>query len=198
MRDAAHSLRTRLTIARGHLNLADEAFRPGEARDDVRVALDELRRLSAISASLLLLCTAEDPTFLSLRDVEVCKLLRDVAARWQTATRRPVTVEADCALTVRVDEERIRCALDALIENALRGTEHGGQVRLAARRDGPDVVLEVRDGGSGVPAWAREQIFDATPWRRRWRSGRPARPRCRPRSAPRYGASRSRGHGPPA
>jgi signal transduction histidine kinase len=37
VRDAAHGLRTPLTIARGHLELADQALAPGAPRDDVRV-----------------------------------------------------------------------------------------------------------------------------------------------------------------
>src|SRR6185295_1024575 len=64
IRDAAHGLRTPLTIARGHLDLVGERLPDGPERDDVAVALDELRRLSAMSDSLLLLSTADDPSFL--------------------------------------------------------------------------------------------------------------------------------------
>jgi signal transduction histidine kinase len=113
-----------------------------------------------MSDSLLLLCTAEDPTFLSVREIDAAALLRDVAARWQAASRRPVGVDVAGALTVLADEERIRCALDALIENALQATESAGKVTLGLRSEGAAVVLEVRDSGPGVPAWAREKVFD--------------------------------------
>jgi len=161
VRDAAHGLRTPLTIARGHLELADGELPAGGARDDVRVALDELRRLSAMSDSLLLLTTAEDPTFLTVATLDAGALVADVGARWRAATGRAIAVHAvGGALLVRGDEERLRCALDALIENALRATEDGGEVALAARPDGEAVVIEVRDGGRGVPAWAQGKIFD--------------------------------------
>ena len=61
---------------------------------------------------------------------------------------------------MRGDDERLRCALDALIENALRATEDGGEIALAARPDGEAVVIEVRDGGRGVPEWAQNKVFD--------------------------------------
>ena len=88
------------------------------------------------------------------------ELLRDIAFRWQVAARRTVGVDVPRQLSARVDEERIRCALDALIENALRATAGRGEVTLAARPEGADVVLEARDSGPGVPASAREQVFE--------------------------------------
>jgi signal transduction histidine kinase len=161
VRDAAHGLRTPLTIARGHLELADGELPAGGARDDVRVALDELCRLSAMSDSLLLLTTAEDPTFLAMATVDAGALVADVAARWQAATGRAIAVDpSGGALLVRGDDERLRCALDALIENALRATEDGGEITVAARPDGEAVVIEVRDSGRGVPAWAQGKVFD--------------------------------------
>jgi two-component system, OmpR family, sensor kinase len=160
VRDAAHSLRTPLTIARGHLELVTERLPEGPERDDVGVALDELRRLSAMSDSLLLLSTADDPRFLSRRALDVGDLLADVAARWRAASGRPVGIDVAGAFTVRADEDRLRCALDALVENALRATERGGAVTVGARRDPLGVAIEVRDDGPGVPEEARERIFD--------------------------------------
>jgi signal transduction histidine kinase len=160
VRDAAHSLRTPLTIARGHLELVEDGLPDSPERDDVAVALDELRRLSALSDRLLLLCTADEPRFLTRSRLDVGDLLGDVAARWQTASRRPIGLDVAGAFTIRADEDRLRYALDALIENALRATESGGDVALGARADGDRVAIEVRDTGPGVPAEEQERIFD--------------------------------------
>jgi signal transduction histidine kinase len=158
--DAAHGLRTPLTIARGHLELVGERLPDGPERDDVSVALDELRRLSRMSDSLLLLSTADDPRFLTRLPLDVGGLLEDIAARWEAATGRTVVVDMRGSCMVRADEDRLRCALDALVENALRATEGGGGVELGAREDALGVAIEVRDSGPGVPAGARERIFD--------------------------------------
>jgi signal transduction histidine kinase len=158
--DAAHSLRTPLTIARGHLELVDEHLPDGPERDDVGVALDELRRLSRLSDSLLLLSTAEDPRFLSCLPLDVGSLVGDIAVRWEAATGRPVGIDVGGSFVVRADEDRLRAALDALVENALRATERAGDVELGARQDALGVAIEVRDTGPGVPADAQERIFD--------------------------------------
>jgi len=56
MRDAAHSLRTPLTVAQGHAEFLLAGLEPAtQNHDDGAVMLDELRRLSRIADQLLLL-----------------------------------------------------------------------------------------------------------------------------------------------
>jgi signal transduction histidine kinase len=47
-----------------------------------------------------------------------------------------------------------------LIQNALVHTPEGTAVDVRARREGPQVVIEVSDEGPGVPASMRARIFD--------------------------------------
>ena len=54
VRDAAHELRTPITIARGHTELIRDAMLMGsQERDDADTVLEELRRLSRITDRLL-------------------------------------------------------------------------------------------------------------------------------------------------
>ena len=53
-------------------------------------------------------------------------------------------------LPVHVDPQRLRQAVDGLLENALRMTPRGAPVVLAVRAEGMVAVLEVRDGGPGL------------------------------------------------
>ena len=53
-----------------------------------------------------------------------------------------------------VDGDRIRQAVDNLLDNALRFAPRGSVIVLAARADGPDLGIEVRDDGPGfVPGF---------------------------------------------
>ena len=47
-----------------------------------------------------------------------------------------------------------------LIDNALDAVARGGQVRVAAVRDGENVVVRVLDDGPGISAEIRDRIFD--------------------------------------
>jgi signal transduction histidine kinase len=161
MREAAHTLRTPLTVAQGHAEFVLEDLEPGtQSHDDATVLLDELRRLARISNQLLLLATAEREDPLLMAPVALDRLAADVARRFAHATGRHVTVDAPEAVTVLADEERLRHALDALVENALYATEDGGTVTVGARVHDGRAVLEVVDTGTGIAHADRKRIFE--------------------------------------
>jgi signal transduction histidine kinase len=62
--------------------------------------------------------------------------------------------------TVLADAERLGVALDALIENAVNHTKEDDAIELETyRRDG-QVVVSIRDTGTGIPPEDLERIFD--------------------------------------
>jgi len=87
MRDAAHSLRTPLTVAQGHAEFLLAGLEPGtQNHDDGAVMLDELRRLSRIADQLLLLSAVGHADALLLAPVRVDQLACEAARRWSAAS----------------------------------------------------------------------------------------------------------------
>ncbi len=157
LHDVSHELRTPVTIARGHLELHGRA--EGDA-PELAVALDELARIERIIARLLLLAKAERPDFLAVQEVDVEPFLEDVFMRWSEVAPRVWRLGTLARGRLRADEEAVRAALDALLENAVKFTDASEPIELRAVGLGDDVVLEVADGGSGVPEDALERIFE--------------------------------------
>ncbi len=156
--DASHELRTPMTIARGHLELAHAH---GIQTPEIDVALDELGRIDSILKRLLLLATADQPDFVSMTRVELEPLLEDVFMRWAELAPRGWQLGELASGTVRADTDRLRAALDALLENAVKYSAPGARIELRARRTGPGrVAIEVQDEGYGVPEAALSRIFD--------------------------------------
>ncbi len=156
--DASHELRTPVTIARGHLELL-RAGDPGSA--ELAVALDELGRMDAIIERLLLLATAGHPDFLQISQVEVEPFLEELFMRWSEVARRSWRLGPLPDGALAVDPERIRAALDALLENAVKYSQEGDAIELRARRVGPaEIVIEVADEGCGIPREALARIFE--------------------------------------
>jgi signal transduction histidine kinase len=155
--DASHELRTPITIARGHLELLrwEEPDSP-----ELDVALDELSRMEGIIERLLLLARAEQPDFLVPVDIDLEVFLEDVFMRWSEVAARAWRLEIDVVGIVRADPDALRSALDALLENAVKYTEPSDTVELRAWAAGGEIVIEVADEGSGVPAEAVDRIFD--------------------------------------
>jgi signal transduction histidine kinase len=155
--DASHELRTPVTIARGHLELLRR--RTGHTAE-IEVALDELSRIDAITARLLLLATIDQPDFVQPVEIELEPLLEEVFMRWSEAAPRSWRLGPLADGSLVVDPERLRVALDALIENAIKYSEPSATIELSARRDGPTgVSIEVHDEGRGVPAESLSRIF---------------------------------------
>lgn len=72
---------------------------------------------------------------------------------------------SDEVMPVRIDAQMMRRALDNLVRNAVQAvaaepSTAGGRVIVAARLEGSNAVLEVRDDGPGIPEAARARVFD--------------------------------------
>ena len=150
--DASHELRSPLAILRGELELA---ARPGRSAAElataVRSSAEEADRLIRITDSLLLLARG-DAGGLGLRRSQTD--LRDLFGRSVSAAGASLaTAGVSCRIDVPpgtragVDPDRIRQAVDNLLGNALRFAPAGSAIVVAAREDGPDIRIEVRDGG---------------------------------------------------
>jgi len=156
--DAAHELRSPLASMRTQLDVSRRLEGPTPVTDDL---LADVQRLSVLVEDLLLLARLDaagsgaDP----VPATAVAPLVAEVSRRYATA-RVPVTASgtgpgrADVA--VRADD--LRRALVNLLDNAVRHARTAVQVGL--RADGPLVVVEVSDDGTGIPAADRDRVFE--------------------------------------
>jgi signal transduction histidine kinase len=157
LEDVSHELRTPVTITRGHLELLRGQV--GEA-PELAVALDELGRIERIIARLLMLAKARQAEFVVVEDVDVQAFLDDLFMRWSEIAPRRWVLGPVTAGRLAADEEALRAALDALLENAVKHTEPHQAIELRATGLGDEIVIEVADEGSGVPPEAADRIFD--------------------------------------
>ena len=156
--DASHELRTPATIARGHLELLRRQVGPAPELD---VALDELARMDAILERLFVLAEADQPDFVITTEVDLEPLLEDIFMRWSEVAPRAWRLGPLVQGRLLVDVGRLRTALDALLENAVKYSEPRTAIELRALYEGGGrVSIEVEDEGCGIPEPALERIFD--------------------------------------
>ena len=158
LHDASHELRTPVTIARGHLEVLRRAN--GKPAPEIDVALDELQRIEQILERLLLLAKADQPDFVVLEEIDLEPFLEDVFMRWSEVAPRAWRLGRVTDGLLKVDPEGLRCALDALLENAVKYTDPGDEISLRSMRSGSGVLIEIEDGGCGIPPDALGQIWD--------------------------------------
>jgi signal transduction histidine kinase len=158
LHDASHELRTPVTIARGHLEVLRRTN--GQTAPEIDVALDELKRIEQILERLLLLAKADQPDFVVLEPVDLEPFIEDVFMRWSEVAPRTWRLGALASGRLRVDQEALRCLLDALLENAVKYSDQGDPIEIRSRSTYDEVVIEVEDGGCGIAPEALTSIFE--------------------------------------
>ncbi len=146
-RMTSHELRSPLTIATGYVDQLLVGEPSEDRRDDLRTVRDELARLARVSERLLRAVTLdlgapEEPT-----DARV--LLEEVRRRWDVVVDRDLVVVSELR-TVPINAERLRAALDTLMENSVRYTRQGDRICLFSRAVGGYAEVGVTDAGSGL------------------------------------------------
>ncbi|MBV9384528.1 MAG: HAMP domain-containing histidine kinase [Streptosporangiaceae bacterium] len=162
LQDAAHQLRTPITIALGHAELLASDLTGQQEGNDIQVVLGELNRLRRIAERLLVIAASEDPEFLRPEPVALDRLTMEIIRRWRPTAERNWQLGRLDPVTVYADRERLGLAIDALLENAVRHTGTDDVIRLSVIRGWPGrpVRMIVADSGSGVPASQLHLIFD--------------------------------------
>ena len=150
--NASHELRTPLTNLQGYLEaLRDGVLPPDPATfDSLR---EEVDRLTRLAASLDVLAGAGIERG-AAGDVDVGATVRasaDLVA--PVLARRSITlvVDAEPGLLVRARADELTQVLANLLQNAVRYTPSGGEVRVQAARADDGVRVTVANTGPGIP-----------------------------------------------
>lgn len=183
--NASHELRTPLSAIRAAVETlmqVDPAQDADIAKDFLAVIDRHSERMQAMVADLLDLSRLEsasrqfEPASINLREV-----LNDLRTRFDEKVRaRRLHWEAevpDALSSVVVNPYLLRLVLDNLVDNAIKFTDPGGQVRVACRRiDGEPnapshIAIEVSDTGCGIPEAEQNRVFERFYQVERARSG---------------------------
>jgi signal transduction histidine kinase len=168
--DAAHEIGTPLTALQADLELVDlHAESPDEKRLIGR-ALQQADRLGDLASDLLRLSRLEAMDALSGPEgIDLGALSRQLAdAVASRADQAGIELVVDLPagpVPVSANLERLRTAIEYLLDNALKFTPAGGSVTIGLRADHaapgrPAAVISVSDTGIGIPADDLPGLFE--------------------------------------
>ena len=163
--DASHELRTPLTAIKGQVEVALSRDRDAEGYRRVLQAVnEESDRLIRLAASLLTLARADaGGVALSRERLELPGLVSAVAeqvARSAQAKGVRLVAADGPLLAILADEDMVIQLLLNLLDNAVKYTESGGQVRLSWKAVDGTAEISVSDTGTGIAAEHLPHIFD--------------------------------------
>jgi signal transduction histidine kinase len=177
--NVSHELRTPLTAIQGYTEAMDEGLL-GEVtvqqRDAFKVVQRNSRRLMGMIDQLLAFSRLDAPDALGSNDAGGARFepaafdLAEVAAQVVGSVRAGSGAARDLRLEVPPgegglppvwgDPGRIAQVLENLVTNAVKFTPAGGEIRVRLSRCGEEAEVAVADRGIGIPAAARERIFE--------------------------------------
>ena len=166
--NVSHDLRTPLASLTGYLEtliLKDKTLSSSERREYLETASRHADRLTKLVYDLFELAKLETHELTPHREpFLLTELIQDVLQKFKLrAVQANVTIETDDAPDmpfVEADIGMIERVLDNLIDNALQHTPSGGSIHLSMDSKNSEVIVKVRDTGSGISADVLPHIFD--------------------------------------
>ncbi|MET0863059.1 MAG: HAMP domain-containing sensor histidine kinase, partial [Nakamurella sp.] len=180
----SHELRTPLAGIIGQAQaLADELVPFDEQAEVGRNITGEAARLERLVSDLLDLARLGADRFaVDLAPTDLVALVTEMGRVWQArcdgrgvplVIELPSSRSGPASVGVVTDSRRVRQVLDGLAENALRLLAPGRPLVLHLGVEGPDAVLQVRDGGPGLTPADYPVAFDQGVLHARYRNTRP-------------------------
>jgi signal transduction histidine kinase len=165
MADAAHELRTPVSVVKGHAEVA--LRRPRQVPDyvDALGAIHaEAGRLASVLENVLMISRTDAGAWPIAHE---SVFLDDIALDAADAARAlgeqksvQVTVEHLDEVAMRGDPGLLRQLMMILLDNAVKFTPEGGSVEISVTREADEGILSVRDTGPGIPAEMVPQVFE--------------------------------------
>jgi signal transduction histidine kinase len=165
-RDTSHAIRTPVTIARGHVELAVTAARATRQRNDLEVTLRQLDRMSVLSNRLLALAQLDAGEVLPAQRLDLARFVEEIAENWSAEPGRTWVVDSGTGAAVQADPVWLALAVDALIENAVHFTGEGGRIEIRTAASPSTCSIVVADDGLGIDPADLDHVFDRF-WHRR-------------------------------
>ena len=164
----SHELRTPLAAIYGSaitLNREDIDLQQDVSAKLLNVIVDESARLTGIVNDLLLASQLDTGRLQAhIASCDARALGESVVAAARTHLPKGVRVELepvpDGVPAVAADEAQLRQVLDNLLDNAVKYSPGGGDIRLTVEAADDAVRFSVADAGLGIPTVEQSRIFE--------------------------------------
>lgn len=163
--DASHELRTPLTVIQSNVEVLKMKEGQILEEDDKWLGniASECDTMARLISELLLIAQADYKKVVLIKEVfdlsALCVEVYDLM--YELAKDKDIKLKCDIIENVeyRGDEEKIKQAMRILIDNAIKYTPGGGEVKLSLRDGKRHMYIAVSDTGIGLSEDAKRKIF---------------------------------------
>jgi PAS domain S-box-containing protein len=166
--DASHDLRTPLSVMRTSLYLLKRTmpevqFEKGQSH--VQLLDEQIKRIETLLNDLLTMSNLDraDADTFEFRSCDLNILIKQILADYEDnidEKKHNVELVQGAVPNIQADTQKLRRALEAIIDNAINYTPDGGHITITTLKSEVDVIVEVKDNGIGINAVDLPHIFD--------------------------------------
>lgn len=165
LRSISHDLRTPLCSISGN---ADTLLHNSDCLDeDTKHRIytdiyDDSEWLTGVVENLLYVTRLNDGRLkLNLSDQLADEVIAEAVSHLcRKSAEHTITVQCEDLLLVRMDAQLIIQVLVNLIDNAIKYTSAGSEIRISAQKQGNYAIFNVSDNGNGIPDDVKPHIFE--------------------------------------
>lgn len=163
--DAAHELRTPLAALKTHAQVALKSDNADDINKALEKVIESVDRSSHVVAQLLTLSRlGEEEALIDVKPVDLHKLATEIIAYLA-----PHALEKDVEIELAPPPEQaivmgndtaLGILIRNIVDNAIRYTPTGGEVKVTILDAGTQIIFRVTDTGTGIPLELRERVFE--------------------------------------
>lgn len=165
----SHELRTPVSHLKGYLGIINDEegqqLSASERDQCMEIILNAVDELEEIVTKMHNLDDSENGKLnLKTEPVEINGLIKQIVQEYKHFTiKREQLLEFKSAmpgLSIHVDQSQIKSVLRELLQNAIKFTQDGGEIKVSTEVEGEYCVINVRDNGIGIELSEQGRIFE--------------------------------------
>lgn len=162
--NVSHEFKTPLASIQGFAKLLqDESLSAEDKREYTQIIIDETSRLTKLSSNILRLTKLENQTTIGKKsrfsiDEQIRKIILMLEPEW---SKKEIDLDIDLEDILYVgNEELMGQVWQNVINNAIKFTPVGGNIKVRLFRSDNGIVVKISDDGPCIPADKIEKIFE--------------------------------------
>jgi signal transduction histidine kinase len=162
--DASHELRTPISVIQGYANLLDRWGKHDEKtmQEAIDAIKSETENMKSLVEQLLFLARGDNETIHMVKTVfDSGKVVEEIVRETRLIDpAHTFAIEVDGPAYIEADQQLIKQALRILVDNSIKYTPSGGEIRLKVKKEEGKVKIQVQDSGIGIAPEDVARIFD--------------------------------------
>ena len=163
--DASHELRTPLTVLKGQNELIlNKQRKPEEYQEVISSNLEEINYMSKVLEDLFVLSKSdENQVNLDYKPVDLRALVEEVCKHAEILAEEKnikIIIAFLEPIEIKGDEVRLRQMVWNVLQNGIKYTQQGGELKISLQNEGDFALLTIQDTGIGIPEEDLPLIFN--------------------------------------